>query len=154
MRNVLTRVPKGQTQMVAAAIRTIFAQPGEVHVTRQLGEVVETLRGSFPQVADQLDDDSADVCAFASFPQSHWTKIWSTNPLARLNAEIKRRTRVVGIFPNDAAALRLITAVCVETHDEWAVSSRRYLSEESMAQLTKPEQTALTDALEVALATT
>ncbi len=70
-----------------------------------------------------------------TFPQAHWNKIWSTNPLERVNGEIKRRTRVVGIFPNDAAALRLITAVCVEQHDEWLVAERRYLSEESMAQL-------------------
>lgn len=66
-----------------------------------------------------------DLCAFASFPRSHWTKIWSNNPLERVNAEIKRRIRVVGIFPNDAAALRLITAVCIESHDEWIASERR-----------------------------
>ncbi len=82
-----------------------------------------------------LLDTADELTAFASFPPAHWTKIWSTNPLERVNAEIKRRTRVVGIFPNDAAALRLITAVCVEQHDEWLVAERRYLSEESMAQL-------------------
>ena len=135
MRNVLAKVPRAQSQMVAAAVRTIFAQPDAAHVTHQVGEVAATLESQFPAVAAQLLDAQDDVCAFATFPQAHWTKIWSTNPLERVNGEIKRRTRVVGIFPNDAAALRLITAVCVEQHDEWLVAERRYLSEESMAQL-------------------
>jgi putative transposase len=82
-----------------------------------------------------LLDAGEDITAFRHFPTQHWQKIWSTNSLERLNAEIKRRTNVVGIFPNDAAALRLITAVCVETHDEWSVSERRYLSKESMELL-------------------
>ena len=82
-----------------------------------------------------LLDAAEDVTAFRHFPTNHWQKVWSTNSLERLNAEIKRRTNVVGIFPNDAAALRLITVVCVETHDEWSVSERRYLSQESMDQL-------------------
>ena len=85
-----------------------------------------------------LTDATEDLLAFTGFPLAHWRKIWSTNPLERLNGEIKRRTNVVGIFPNDAAALRLITAVVVETHDEWAVAERRYLSEESMAKLREP----------------
>ena len=79
-----------------------------------------------------LLDAAEDLSAFRHFPVAHWPKIWSTNPLERLNAEIKRRTNVVGIFPNDAAVLRLITAVCVEQHDEWSVTERRYVSEESM----------------------
>ena len=135
MRNVLAKVPRTQSQMVAAAVRTIFAQPDADHVTRQVAEVATTLEGQFPTVATQLLDTADELTAFASFPPGYWTKIWSTNPLERVNAEIKRRTRVVGIFPNDAAALRLITAVCVEQHDEWLVAERRYLSEESMAQL-------------------
>src|SRR5207253_9489420 len=94
-----------------------------------------------------LRDAAVDITAFAAFPQAHWRKIWSTNPLERINGEIKRRTNVVGIFPNDASALRLITAVIVETHDEWAVAERRYLSEESMAKLLAPaEESATTEA--------
>ena len=151
MRNVLAKVPRTQSQMVAAAVRTIFAQPDADHVTRQVAEVATTLEGQFPTVAAQLLDTADELTAFASFPPGHWTKIWSTNPLERVNAEIKRRTRVVGIFPNDAAALRLITAVCVEQHDEWLVAERRYLSEESMAQL-RPSSTP--NELEVATAKT
>jgi transposase-like protein len=122
--------------MVAAAVRTIFAQPDAAHVRSQLDEVTRMLAGQFPDVAAMLSDAAEDLLAFCGFPQSHWRKIWSTNPLERLNAEIKRRTRVVGIFPNDASIARLVTAVVVETHDEWAVAERRYLSEDSMAKLT------------------
>lgn len=135
MRNVLARVPKASAEMVAAAIRTIFAQPDATHVRRQLTEVTAMLRPKFADVADMLADAAEDLLAFTAFPQSHWRKIWSTNPLERVNGEIKRRTNVVGIFPNDAAVLRLITAVVIETHDEWAVAGRRYLSEESMATI-------------------
>ncbi len=138
MRNVLAKVPKASGDMVAAAIRTIFAQPDGTHVRSQAVEIETMLRPQFPAVADILADAAEDLFAFTHFPLEHWRKIWSTNPLERLNGEIKRRTNVVGIFPNDAAALRLITAVVVETHDEWAVAERRYLSEESMAKLAQP----------------
>ena len=136
MRNVLARVPRASAEMVAAAVRTIFAQPDAAHVRSQLDEVTRMLTGQFPNVAAVLADAAEDLLAFTSFPQAHWRKLWSTNPLERLNGEIKRRTNVVGIFPNDAAVARLVTAVVVETHDEWAVAERRYLSEESMAKLT------------------
>ena len=135
MRNVLVKVPKNHQQMVAAMIRTVFAQPDDAHVERQLKEVAATMKRQFPVVNEMLLDAAEDITAFRHFPVNHWQKIWSTNSLERLNAEIKRRTNVVGIFPNDAAALRLITAVCVEQHDEWSVSERRYLSQESMDQL-------------------
>ena len=83
----------------------------------------------FPDAATILDDARDDVLAFCAFPEAHWRKIWSTNPLERVNGEIKRRTRVVGIFPNDAAVLRLVSAVVAETHDEWQDTERRYLAE-------------------------
>ena len=98
-------------------------------------------------MAELLTEARDDLCAFASFPAPHWSKIWSTNSIERLNGEIKRRVRVVGIFPNDASALRLITAVCVEQHDEWLVAEKRYIAEGSMALL-KP-----LPSLEVATAT-
>ena len=138
MRNVLVKVPKASAEMVAAAIRTIFAQPDPAHVRAQLDEVARMLDAKFGDVADMLRDATEDLLAFSNFPVVHWRKIWSTNPLERINGEIKRRTNVVGIFPNDASILRLVSAVLVETHDEWAVSERRYLSEESMAKIGEP----------------
>ena len=135
LRNVLAAVPKGSAEMVAAAVRTIFAQPSPVHVRDQL-EVIATMLGrQFPKVEAMLREAADDITAFAAFPVSHWKKVWSTNPLERLNKEIKRRTDVVGVFPNPAALLRLAGAVLVEAHDEWQVSERRYLSEGSMALL-------------------
>jgi transposase-like protein len=139
MRNVLARVPKASSDMVAAAIRTIFAQPDGGHVRSQLDEVARMLEGKFPDVAEMLRDATEDLLAFTGFPIAHWRKIWSTNPLERINGEIKRRTNVVGIFPDDPAIIRLVTAVLVETHDEWAVAERRYLSEESMTKLDQPD---------------
>jgi transposase-like protein len=141
MRNVLSRVPKASSEMVAAAIRTIFAQPDPAHVRAQLDEVARMLDGKFADVAGMLRDAAEDLLSFTTFPGAHWRKIWSTNPLERVNGEIKRRTNVVGIFPNDASINRLVTAVLVETHDEWAVSERRYLSEESMAKIGEPSTT-------------
>ena len=151
MRNLLARVQKAQSQMVAALVRTIFAQADKDAVAAQLDEVASRLAPQFPDVAAMLLDTREDVCAFAAFPRAHWTKIWSTNSIERLNAEIKRRTRVVGIFPNDASTLRLITAVCVETHEEWLVAEKRYMSEGSMALLTTKDKV---PELEVTLATT
>jgi putative transposase len=132
LRNVLTRIPKGNAEMVAAAIRTIFAQPDAEHVHSQLDVIATMLGKQFPVVEVMLRDAAADVLAFTSFPVGHWKKIWSTNPLERVNKEIKRRTDVVGVFPNPEALLRLAGAVLVETHDEWQVTDRRYLSENSM----------------------
>ena len=135
LRNILAQVPKGHAEMVAAAIRTVFAQPDPAHVRDQLDVIAGMLGRQFPKVQTMLTDAKTDVTAFADFPVSHWKKIWSTNPLERVNKEIKRRTDVVGVFPNPAALLRLAGAVLVETHDEWQVSERRYLSETSMALL-------------------
>jgi len=89
----------------------------------------------FPKVETMLREAADDITAFADFPPAHWKKIWSTNPLERANKEIKRRTDVVGVFPNPLALLRLADSVLIETHDEWQVSDRRYLSENSMAQI-------------------
>ena len=135
LRNVLARIPKGSAEMVLAAIRTVFAQPDAAAVAEQLDEIVERLEPRFPVAAAMLVDAKPDVTAFAAFPVGHWKKIWSTNPLERVNKEIKRRTDVVGIFPNEAAVLRLAGAVLLEIHDEWAVAERRYLAEGSMALL-------------------
>jgi putative transposase len=143
MRNALAKVPKGHAEMVAATIRTIFAQPGQQEVRAQVEHVATVLDGQFPTVAALLRDAKADLTAFADFPQAHWHKIWSTNPLERLNREVKRRTDVVGIFPNPAALLRLSSCVLIEAHDEWQDSDRRYLSEESMALLNPPAPTVL-----------
>ncbi len=135
MRNVLAKVPKANADMVAAAIRTIFAQPSAEAVDAQFERIVDTLEPQLPQVASMLIEARQDLLAFSAFPIEHWRKLWSTNPLERLHREIKRRTDVVGVFPNDAAIERLVTAVVVEQHDEWAVAERRYLSETSMARL-------------------
>jgi transposase-like protein len=135
MRNVLAAVPKGSAEMVAAAIRTVFAQPDPEHVSEQF-EVIATMLGrQHPKVEQMMHHAREDLLAFTAFPIPHWKKIWSTNPLERLNKEVKRRTDVVGVFPNPAALLRLAGAVLVEAHDEWAATDRRYLSEHSMAQL-------------------
>jgi len=136
MRNVLAVVPKGNAEMVAAAIRTIFAQPDAEHVAEQF-EVIATMLGrQLPKVEAMLREAKDDLLAFTSFPQAHWRQIWSTNPLERVNKEIKRRTDVVGVFPNPEALLRLAGAVLVEQHDEWAAADRRYFSEQSMTLVT------------------
>jgi len=134
-RNVLDAVSKTNAEMVAAAIRTIFAQPDAAHVHEQFDVIATMLGRSHPKVAAMLTDAREDLLAFTAFPVGHWKKVWSTNPLERLNKEVKRRTDVVGVFPNPAALLRLAGAVLVEAHDEWAATDRRYLSEHSMAQL-------------------
>ena len=95
-----------------------------------------------------MDEAKAEVLAFTAFPRAHWRKIWSTNPLERVNKEIKRRARVVGIFPNAAAVIRLVGAVLIDMHDEWIAGDRRYLSEGSMAQLYDPSDTGAIAAIE------
>ncbi len=138
LRNVLAQVPKGSAEMVAAAIRTIFAQPDAAHVREQLDTIAGMLGRQLPKVESMLRDAAGDITAFADFPVPHWKKIWSTNPLERLNKEVKRRTDVVGVFPNPAALLRLAGSVLVEAHDEWQVADKRYLSETTLALLNKP----------------
>lgn len=131
MRNALARVPKGAQAMVAAAIRTIFAQPDRESATLQLRRVADNLRQRFTAIADQLEEAEVDILAYTTFPREHWRQLYSTNPLERLNKEIKRRSNVVGIFPNSKAAIRLIGAVLMEQQDEWEIG-RRYFSLESM----------------------
>ncbi len=135
IRNVLAHVGKGESEMVAAVFRTIFAQPDLPSMSKQWDKVATELAARYPKIGALMDDAKAEVLAFAVFPREHWRKIWSTNPLERLNKEIKRRSRVVGIFPNEAAVIRLVGAVLADTHDEWATDERRYLSEESMAKI-------------------
>jgi putative transposase len=138
LRNVLAQVPKGSAEMAAAAIRTIFAQPDAAHVREQLGVIAGMLGRQSVKVETMLRDAAEDLLAFTSFPAAHWKKIWSTNPLERLNKEVKRRTDVVGVFPNPEALLRLAGAVLVEAHDEWQATDRRYLGETTMALLASP----------------
>ena len=134
-RNLLALVPKSHQDMVAAVFRTIFAQPDADTVSSTWDQVRDQLGDRFPKIGALMDDAKPEVLAFTGFPRAHWTKIWSTNPLERLNKEVKRRARVVGIFPNDASVIRLVGAVLADTHDEWQAGDRRYLSEGSMAKL-------------------
>ena len=121
--------------MAAAVFRTVFAQPDPEAVRDAWDEVAAQLGARFPKVAALMADAKPEVLAFAAFPRAHWQKIWSTNPLERINKEIKRRSRVVGIFPNEASAIRLVGAILADLHDEWQATERRYLSEHSMATL-------------------
>jgi len=134
-RNLLAHVPKGQAELVATAFRMIFAQPTAEDVHAAWDKTRDELATRFPKLGPLMDDAKAEVLAFTAFPRPHWPKIWSTNPLERVNKEIKRRARVVGIFPNDAAVIRLVGAILADMHDEWQSGERRYLSEGSMAQL-------------------
>jgi putative transposase len=134
-RNLLTRVPKSAQPMVATIVRSIFEQPSAEEVWAQHARVVEQLGPRFPDAARMLADAADEVLAFAAFPQQHWRKIRSNNPQERLNLEIRRRTNVVGIFPNRAAVLRLVGMVLSEQHDEWLVG-RRYLADESLRLVT------------------
>jgi putative transposase len=145
-RNILATVNHAHKDMVAATVRTIHAQPDAPATRAQLHTVVAMLQDRFPKAAEILAGAEGDVTAYAAFPRAHWRKISSTNPLERINKEIKRRSNVVGIFPDDASVIRLVGAVLLEHHDEWAVAERRYLSEESMALIDQHlEQVAATE---------
>ncbi|WP_331748755.1 IS256 family transposase (plasmid) [Streptomyces chartreusis] len=135
LRNVFSVIDKESGEMVAATIRTIFTQPTADLVRTQLDTVADMLGGQFPKVRAMLLDAKEDLTAFADFPPRHWKKIQSTNPLERINREIKRRTDVVQVFPNPPALERLTTAVLCEMHDEWIAFPRRYLPEGSMDKL-------------------
>ncbi len=133
MRNLLCRVPKASQSMVATLVRTIFEQPDATQVWAQHARVVDQLEARFAEAADLLIEAAPDLLAFAAFPTEHWSAIRSNNPQERLNKELRRRTDVVGIFPNRSAVVRLVGAVLAEQHDEWAVA-RRYMSVESLAK--------------------
>ena len=134
-RNLLAHVPKSHSDMVAAVFRTIFAQPDPATAASTWDEVRDQLAGRFPKIGPLMDQAKAEVLAFSIFPRAHWSKVWSTNPLERVNKEIKRRARVVGSFPDEAAVIRLVGAVLADMHDEWQSGVRRYLSGGSMALL-------------------
>lgn len=133
MRNLLTKVPKSAQAMVATLVRTIFAQPDATSTWAQHARVVDQLAEQFPDAAEHLAEAGPDVLAFTGFPKEHWKQIWSNNPQERLNKELRRRTDVVGIFPNRDAVVRLVGAVLAEQHDEWAVA-RRYMGAEGLAK--------------------
>jgi putative transposase len=129
MRNALSLVP----------IRTVFAQPDAESARQQWRRVADGFRVRFPKLAELMDEAEEDVLSYASFPVEHWQKVWSNNPLERLNKEVKRRTNVVGIFPNEAAVIRLVGAVLSEQHDEWQVA-KRYFSVGSLGKLGREEE--------------
>jgi putative transposase len=139
MRNALSLVPKAAQQMVGATIRTVFAQPDAQSAHEQWRRVSDSFRARFPKLSELMDEAEEDVLSYAAFPQEHWQKIWSNNPLERLNKEVKRRTNVVGIFPNESAVIRLVGAVLSEQHDEWQVA-KRYFSVGSLAKLEQGEE--------------
>lgn len=142
MRNALAYVPKSQQSMVSAALRQAFIQPDRASASQTLRHVADQLRAKWPKLAAFIDDSETDVLAHMDFPAQHRSKIHSTNPLERLNKEVKRRADVVGIFPNEAAIVRLIGAVLLEANDEWQLQ-HRYMQTEPMADLTPPMPDAL-----------
>src|SRR5438270_6572790 len=137
MRNALSYVPKAQQSMVSAALRQAFIQPDRPNASHTLRHVADQLRAKWPKLGAFIDESEADVLAHTD----HRTKIHSTNPLERLNKEVKRRADVVGFFPNEGAIIRLIGAVLLEQNDEWQLQ-HRYMQVEVMAELvTAPEAT-------------
>ncbi len=144
MRNLLSAANHRHRQVIAALIRTIFVQPDAATATTQLRAVVQQLRPYAPGVAERLEAMEADLLAYTGFPPAHWSKIWSNNPIERLNRELKRRTDVVGIFPDKASVVRLVGALLVEINDEMIAAERRYIAAASVADLTEqPSELAL-----------
>ena len=135
MRNLLAHAGRHGQRLAAAFIGTAFAQEDAAAAKAQWRKVADQLRPELPKLAKMMDEAEADVLAYMDFPAAHRSKIHSTNPIERLNAEIKRRTDVVGIFPNDAAIIRLVGALLMEQNDEWTVQRARYMPLETMAQL-------------------
>jgi transposase-like protein len=153
MRNLLTKVPKSAQSFVATMVRTVFAQPDAQTVHEQHRRIIDQLEQRFPEAAALLDAATPDLLAFTAFPKEHWRQLWSNNSLERLNKEIRRRTDVVGIFPDRTSIVRLVGAVLAEQNDEWAVAERRYMSAESIAKaLAEPESVEGADAPELPIA--
>ena len=138
MRNALAHAGKSGRRVVSAFIATAFAQEDAQAARDQWRRIADQLRGSVPKLAALMGQAEADVLAYMSFPTGHRVKLHSTNPLERLNGEIKRRTEVVGIFPNDAATTRLVGAILLEQNDEWAVQRARYMTREAMTEMIEP----------------
>ena len=138
MRNALAHVSKGQHTVVAAAIRQAFEQPDYKHAVEAWRHVANQLRVRWSKLAELMDQSEVDVLAYMSFPRQHRTKLHSTNPIERLNKEVKRRSDVVGIFPNEASIMRLIGAVLFEQNDEWQTQNR-YMQVEAFDQIDKEE---------------
>lgn len=134
MRNALAHAPAKQRAAVVAMLKTIFAQETKAEAMAQWNTVADALREKQPRLSAMMDASREDVLAYMDFPKDHWPQIASTNPLERLNKEVKRRADVVGIFPNDEAIVRLVGAQMLEINDEWAVA-RRYMSLEALARL-------------------
>jgi transposase-like protein len=151
MRNLLAYVPKRDKAMVAAAVRTVFAQPNRQAAGEQLFTVAQALHPHWPTAAELLLAAEEDVLAFMAFPRSHWTRIYSTNLLERLNKEVKRRVKVVEIFPDGSSVIRLVGALLAEVDDEWQ-AHRRYFSKESMRELYEPEIASLVEPTPLTLA--
>jgi len=137
MRNALAHVPKSHQSMVAAALRQAFLQPDQAAAHQTWRQVADQLRARWPKLAALMDESEHDVLASMAFPAQHRAKLHSTNPLERLNKEVKRRADVVGIFPNEASIVRLIGAVLLEQNDEWQLQ-HRYMQVEAMAELAEP----------------
>jgi len=135
MRNAMAHAPAKQRTAVAAMLKTIFAQETKAEAEQQWAIVADALREKQPKLGAIMDASRDDVLAYMSFPREHWAQIASTNPLERVNREVKRRADVIGIFPNDEAIVRLVGALMLETNDEWAVA-RRYMSLETLARVT------------------
>ena len=151
MRNLLAHVPHGDKAMVAAAVRTIFAQPNHQAARQQLAEVVKAMHARWPKAADLLASAEDEVLAYMDFPQDHWTRIYSTNILERLIREIRRRTNVVGVFPDDPSVVRLLGTQVIEIAEDWELE-RRFFSLESMQRLTHPEQVFVAEPMPLRLA--
>ena len=135
-RNITSRLGSARSKPVNALVSTIFAQTSQEAVIAQYQHVIDTLRDPFPEIAQMLKDAEPDLTAFAAFPREHWQKIWSNNPIERLNREIKRRADVVQVFPDSDSVTRLIGSVLLEQHEEWQYGERRYLSQTSLQRLT------------------